>query len=60
MNYSSLYLDILNLSDMQIDKSGDDVGFNERLLDIESRYGNESTVYKKCNTLVKTLKSKYN
>lgn len=60
INYSSLYLDILNLADMQIDKSGNDVGFEKRLLDIESRYGNESIVYKKCNTLVKTLKSKYN
>ena len=57
INYSSLYLDILNLADMQIDKSGNDVGFDKRLLDIESRYGNESTVYKKCNALVKTLKS---
>ena len=45
---------------MQIDKSGNDVGFDKRLLDIESRYGNESTVYKKSNALVKTLKSKYN
>lgn len=59
VNYSSLYLDILNLADMQIDKEGNDVGFYKRLLDIRERYGEESTVYKKCYTLTKRLKDKY-
>ena len=60
ITYKSLYLDILNLADMQIDKLGNDVGFDKRLLDIKSRYGNESIVYKKCSILIDQLKSKYN
>lgn len=35
ITYKSLYLDILNLEDMQIDKLGNDVGFDKRLLDIK-------------------------
>lgn len=58
--YQSLYLDILNLADMQIDKYGNDVGFNQRLLDIKSRYGEASIVYKKCYTLINQLSNKYN
>ncbi len=42
IQYHSLYLDILNMSDMQIDKYGNDVGFIKRLEDIENRYGKES------------------
>ena len=56
--YSSKYLDILNCADMQIDKYGNDVGFEKRLEDIRSRYGEESEVYLKCVQLVKYLKSK--
>lgn len=58
--YNSLYLDILNLADMQIDKSGNDVGFDKRLIDIKNRYKEESIIYKKCYTLIEQLKSKYN
>ena len=57
--YESLYLDILMIADMQIDKYGIDQGFDGRLEDIKSRYGEESMVYKKCYTIVKRLKLKY-
>lgn len=56
--YSSLYLDILNQADMQVDKYGVDVGYEERLKDIESRYGSESKVYRSCLELINDLKSK--
>ena len=56
--YSSKYLDILNCADMQIDKYGNDVGFEKRLQDIESRYGSESIVYLRCKNMVEYLKNK--
>ena len=56
--YNSLYLDILNMADMQIDKYGNDVGYDNRLKDIENRYGIDSYVYKKCFELIKELKEK--
>lgn len=54
--YSSKYLDILNQADMQIDKEGNDVGYEKRLEDIKSRYGEDSEVYMKCETLINRLK----
>ena len=57
--YKSLFLEILNMADMQIDKYGNDVGFNKRLIDIKNRYGENSNVYKKCLNLIETLKNKY-
>lgn len=54
--YSSLYLDILNQADMQVDKFGNDVGYDKRLEDIKSRYGAESEVYKKCFDLVQRVR----
>lgn len=57
--YQSLYLDILNLSDMQIDKYGNDIGFTGRLIDIKNRYTEESNVYQKCKKLIKNLQQKY-
>jgi len=39
IDYHSFYLDILNQADMQIDKYGNDVGYDKRLEDIKSRYG---------------------
>ena len=36
VEYKSLYLDILNQADMQIDKYGNDVGYDKRLEDIKS------------------------
>ena len=38
IEYKSLYLDILNQADMQIDKYGNDVGYDKRLEDIKNRY----------------------
>ena len=56
--YESLYLDILNEADMKVDKYGNDVGFEKRLEDIESRYGIDSNVYKSCFELINSLKNK--
>lgn len=53
--YKSIYLDILNQADMQIDKYGNDVGYNKRLEDIKSRYGEESTVYINCKKLISKI-----
>ncbi len=61
--YNSLYLDILNKADMEIDKYGNDVGFDKRLDDIKSRYGEDSNVYSNCKKLIRNIKnnfSKYN
>jgi len=57
-DYKSIYLDILNMADMQIDKYGNDVEYFKRLEDIKSRYGEESNVYKTCYNLVSELKRK--
>ena len=54
--FKSIYLDILNMADMQIDKYGNDVGYDNRLEDIKSRYGENSKVYTKVKTLVNNLK----
>ena len=56
--YSSLYLDILNQADMQVDKYGNDIGYDGRLKDIEDRYGSDSKVYKSCFELIIELKEK--
>ena len=56
--YSSLFLDILNQADMQIDRYGNDVGYDKRLEDIRNRYGEESKVYKEVVELVNRLKLK--
>lgn len=57
-NYNSVYLEILNKADMQIDKDGNDVGYIKRLEDIKSRYGESSGVYINCFKLVEILKKK--
>lgn len=54
--YKSIYLDILNKADMQIDSKGNDVGYDKRLEDIKERYGTNSDIYKKCLKLINTLK----
>ena len=56
VDYKSLYLDILNQADMQIDKYGNDVGYEKRLNDICKRYGKDSDVYLKCLNLVNQIK----
>ena len=55
--YSSLYLEILNKADMQIDKYGNDVGYTKRLEDIKNRYGENSITYKNAEILVSKLRS---
>ena len=54
--YSSLYLEILNKADMQIDKYGNDVGYTKRLEDVSKRYGKDSRQYINAKNLIRTLK----
>ena len=53
--FKSKYLDILNQADMQIDRYGNDVGYEKRLKDIKLRYGEKSEVYNKCYELINSL-----
>lgn len=53
--YQSLFLEILNKADMQIDKYGNDVGDNKRLEDIKNRYGEESKTYIDAKILIDKL-----
>ena len=57
--YSSLYLDILNYADMQVDKFGNDIGFSGRIKDIKSRYGEDSIVVKRCIAMMDYLKARF-
>lgn len=52
------YLEILNMADMQIDSHGDDVGYEKRLEDIKSRYGENSEVYRKAGELTSMMAKK--
>ena len=54
--YESLYLTILNQADMQIDKYGNDVGYEKRLEDIKSRYGDKSIEYTNARTIIEKIK----
>lgn len=54
--YKSFYLKLLNEADMQIDKYGNDVGFEERLKDIKNRYGVNSMQYQKSKQIVDKIK----
>ena len=56
--YQSVYLDILNQADMQIDKYGNDVGYDKRLEDVMNRYGEDSETYKKCYKLVDNIRNR--
>lgn len=56
--YNSLYLDILNEADMQIDKYGNDVGFEKRLEDIKNRYGENSKPYLSSKKIISNLINK--
>ena len=40
---------------MQIDKYGNDVGYDKRLEDIKNRYGKDSNIYKKAKMLIANL-----
>lgn len=55
-DYKSRYLNILNKADMQIDKYGNDVGFDERLEDIKTRYGIDSVEYKKSEQIIQSIR----
>lgn len=54
--YNSLFLKILNMADMQIDKYGNDVGFDKRLEDIKNRYGENSKPYIYSKQIITRLK----
>lgn len=56
--YDSIFLEILNKADMQIDKYGNDVGYTKRLEDIKNRYGEDSSVYKNCIKLIESINKK--
>ena len=58
--YKSLFLEILNRADMQIDKYGNDVGYDKRLEDIKNRYGKESKTYMDAKILVEKLRGDCN
>lgn len=59
IEYNSLYLDILNQADMQIDKYGNDVGYEKRLADIENRYGISSIQYLNSKAIVAKVGGNY-
>ena len=44
---------------MQIDKYGNDVGYDKRLEDIKNRYGKDSDVYYKCCKIVDKIRQYY-
>ena len=44
---------------MQIDKYGNDVGYDKRLEDIKNRYGKDSDVYNKCCKIVDKIRKYY-
>ena len=53
--YSSFELDLLNWADMHINGCGEKVSYEERLLDIKNRYGEESDTYKNARILIDKL-----
>ena len=57
-NYSSKELDLLNYCDMHIDCNGSLVTFNERLEDIKSRHGENSSAYNNAKIVANNLLSK--
>ena len=54
--YDSMFLRIFNEADMQIDKYGNNVGYDKRLEDIKNRYGADSEIYSNGVELVKKIK----
>ena len=56
--YTSEFLEILKMADMQIDRYGNVVGYDGRLRDISRRYGADSDVYRRAETIVKELQRK--
>ncbi len=58
--YDSLALDILNYADLTTDYQGKDVTIANRLIDIATRYGENSIQYKNATILSEKLKNKFN
>ena len=58
--FSSLFLEILNKADMQIDKYGNDVGYDKRLEDIKNRYGEKSKTCKDVKILIEKIRGDCN
>ena len=52
VEYNSLFLKILNMADMQINKYGNDVGYEKRLEDIKLRYGEGSIQYNNSRRII--------
>ena len=55
IDYKSLHLKILNMADMQIDKCGNDVGYEKRLEDIKTRYGEDSIQYINAKRIIDSI-----
>ena len=55
--YKSRFLQILNMADMQIDKEGNDVGYEKRLEDIKNRHGATSIQFIDSEKLINELLS---
>ena len=53
--YQSQFLKILNMADMQIDKYGNDVGYEKRLEDIKNRYGEDSIQYTNSYNIINAI-----
>ena len=56
--YNSLYLDILNEADMEINKYGEDVGYEKRLEDIRNRYGSDAVQYNDALKIIDYLENR--
>lgn len=54
--YSSYELDLLNYCDMTTGPNGEDFTIQQRLDDIEARYGNQSIQYSNAKKLIEKLK----
>ena len=59
IEYTSLFLKILNMADMQIDKYGKNVGYEKRLEDIKNRYGENSIPYINSYKIIKNILENY-
>ena len=57
-DYSSQALDLLNFADMHINKKGEYVSFEDRLKDIASRRGENSTAYINCKIIIDNFKKR--
>ena len=53
--YQSLFLKILNMADMQIDRYGNYVGYENRLEDIKNRYGLNSIQFINAKNVIDSL-----